>query len=75
MDFNANFDWSEFDVEGKEITIEITNQTGGLIQVLHPNAATGMVEWTTEAVSGGICYYRLLIDGVEADTGFFVVNK
>ncbi len=75
VDYNANFDWSEFDTEGKEISIEITNQTGCLVQVLHPDALDGMVEWTTESVSGGICYYRLLIDGVEADAGFFIVNK
>ncbi|HHB79559.1 MAG TPA: hypothetical protein ENK85_10040 [Saprospiraceae bacterium] len=73
--FSAIFDWSGFDVAEKEVTIEITNQAGGLVQVLHPDALAGMEEWTTGLVNDGIFYYRLLIDGVLADSGFFVVNK
>ena len=75
VDFNATFDWSNFDVVGKDVKIEITNQEGGLVQILHPEAANHSVEWTTELVSGGVCYYRLLIDGVEADTGYIIINK
>ncbi len=73
-DYNVTFDWKEFAVDG-DIVIEITNQQGGLIQVLKPSEGQTKMEWTTELVSGSICYYRLLIDGQEVDHGQIIINK
>jgi len=72
-DYNVTFDWNEFLVDG-DIVIEITDQLGGLIEVLRP-VGVKAIEWTTENVSGTLCNYRLLIGGVEKDRGIIVISK
>ena len=75
-DYNVNFDWSNFLVmEDQDVTIEISNKIGGLITILHPSKGVQTMEWTTESVSSGILYYRLLIGGVEKDSGQLFINK
>ena len=55
--------------------IEITNKMSGLIQVLQPSSGQTSMEWTTEGVSSGILYYRLLIAGQEVDSGQIYISK
>ncbi len=74
-DYQVHFDWSEFATSGKEVMIEVTNQVGGLIELLHPDSGTTGMSWTTEKVTGSTCYYRLLLDGQEAYGGQIVINK
>ena len=42
---------------------------------LQPSSSQTSIEWTTESVSSGIIYYRLLIDGEELDAGQILINK
>lgn len=74
-DYQVTFDWSEFNTLGKEVRIEIANQTGMLIDVLHPEDGNTSIEWTTEKVSGSSCHYGLFIDGQEVDSGQIIINK
>ena len=71
----VTFDWHEFDTTNKEVRIEITNKMGSLVQVLMPTQGAVTYEWTTEVVSEGICYYRLLIDNQQVDTGYLFITK
>ena len=75
-DYNVLFDWREFVIESnKQVTIEISNKMGSLVQILQPSMGEMSIEWTTEAVSSGLIYYRLLIDGQEMDSGQVLINK
>lgn len=75
-DYNVVFDWSEFVVESnKHVTIEIRNKMGSLIQILKPSTGVTSMEWTTEAVSSGLIYYHMMIDGQEVDSGQVIINK
>ena len=74
-DYLVTFDWSVFDSAGKTVQIEITNKMGALVKVLTPTNNATVSDWTTEAVSNGICYYRLLIDGQEMDAGHIFITK
>ncbi len=74
-DYQVHFDWSAFATSGKEVVIEVTNQTGGLIEVLKPAPNSTGMDWTTEKVSGNSCYYRLIVNGQEVYGGHIVINK
>jgi len=75
-DYNIHFDWSAFTVsENQDVRIEITDKTGGLIAILQPAKGAFSQQWTTEGVSSGIVYYRLLIGGQEVDSGQLLINK
>ncbi len=74
-DYQVHFDWSEFATSGKEVIIEVTNQAGGLIELLHPASGTTGMDWTTEKVTGNSCYYRLIVNGQEVYGGQIVINK
>ena len=74
-DYFVHFDWSKFATSGKEVVIEVTNQTGGLIDILKPTLNSTGLDWTTEKVAGNSCYYRLLVDGQEVYGGHIVINK
>ena len=74
-DYYVHFDWSEFATSGKEVMIEVTNQMGGLIEVLKPTPNSVGMDWTTEKVKGNSCYYRLIVNGQEVFGGHIVINK
>ena len=74
-DYNVTFNWIEFFSPDKNVRIEILDQIGGLIEVLQPTNGSYSMEWTTENISGSICFYRLLIDGIEVDNGQIIINK
>ncbi len=74
-DYYVEFNWEEFETVGREVRIEITNSIGGLIDILRPREGQYRQEWTTEKVSGNICYYRLLIDNQEVDGGQIIITK
>ena len=46
-----------------------------MLFLLQPSSGQTSMEWTTELVSSGIIYYRLMIDGEELDAGQLFINK
>ncbi len=74
-DYYLRFDWSEFQPLNGSVSIEITDQLGGLIQTLHPAPGDLTYGWTTDKVTGSLCYYRLLIDRQEKDSGQIIINR
>lgn len=74
-DYNVTFDWVEFFSPTKKITLEITNQSGQLVDILEPVLGSTSIEWTTELVNSGKCHYRLLLDNKEVYTGHIILNK
>ncbi len=74
-DYQVLFDWSDYQLTDEVVIIEITDQQGNLVQILSPAIGQVTQEWTTELITGSVCSYRLLINGLEKENGQIIINK